>query len=299
MDDKEREAMFGDWDAQFKVESKTNTFINFFMNLWNAVSLYNSSIIDPVLTKKLNGILKGGGNVSIKQVQQWVVRIIPAPEINAFVAYPFSYIFDPGKGTIFLYAGIVKLMGRNSDELIGVILHEVGHFVKFHLPLSLVATFGKATLATHIFKWLLKFIKGGSGKGKALLIGSLLILATITLSAAWAFVSRTNERAADDFVIQYGYGEGLTKALAKMAKFSSISGLKPTCGKMCQSMNKIENAFSSHPATKERVETILNSDKLWKAMQKKKKGRYTEMLMTEIVKMVKEEAIAKRGGIII
>lgn len=294
--DTDADSIVDAFESQEKVLGQTNSVVSFFHNLWNGISFYNRTAVDPVLTKKLNDILQGGGNVKFKQVREWVVRIIPASTINAFVAYPYSYLFDPGKGTIFLYGGLVKLLGRKSDDLMGVILHEVGHFAKFHLHIGMGAMAGKASLSTLITTWLLKFVKGGSGRMKALMVGSLLILATVTLSAAWGFVRRTNERSADDFVIQYGYGKGLAGALVKMNKFGSISGLKTKCGKMCQAMNKIDRAFSSHPQARERVKTLLNNDKIWKSMQKKKKGNLTEILMTEIVKMVKEDVIKKRSG---
>ena len=88
----------------------------------NTASAY--LIRDTELEAALEDIISPLAKVAGFAVDEIKVRIVIAPEYNAFVA---------GGRTVFVNSGLI-LQAKSPDEVIGVLAHELGHIVAGHVP---------------------------------------------------------------------------------------------------------------------------------------------------------------------
>jgi Zn-dependent protease with chaperone function len=276
-----------DEDTKKKFNAITNAMaiINFFSVFYESVRLSIMSKEDKLLSDKVNKLYEKNRQVTFK------IKVIPVTAINAFVSAD-SILHSPGKITVFLYGGLVNLLGRDSRELTAIILHEIGHALKFHMLIgmytNIITNLGLSTL----LKFILKDMKLDSLIKQTLAV-SMLIMIHLLTSAAEAFVSRSLERQADEYVIKVGYGKDLANALSKMKKFKSYSALDTECGKICKAIKYVENTLASHPETEERIKDLLSKDATLKALQSKNKGEILKLGMKEVRKEVFEYVMNK------
>jgi STE24 endopeptidase len=136
------------------------------------------------------------------------------------------------KKRIVLFDTLMKDL--NTEEIVAVLAHEVGHYKKKHVISSILLSV-LTTGAT--FYILSRFLEnqqltealGGEVPSFHLgLIGFSLLFAPISeiLGLAMAVISRKNEYEADAFAAQYGLGEALISALKKIS-VQSLSNLNP------------------------------------------------------------------------
>lgn len=257
-----------------------NVFKNFFSLLWFAVTLYNNTDIDPKLTKKLEKVIASVPKYKSLS-KKVVVRVVNQSAINAFVA-PFSIIFDPGKITIFVYAGLINYLGRDSRELIAVLLHELGHLVLGHIVTGLTTQILTQTIYGRLVISLYKKYKKGQ-KWLSVGIGALIILVGLTKAAMTSFISRAQEFQADEFVIQFGYAKAGANFDKKLESMNNVAGLTRKCGKLCQTVEKIQQFFSSHPRSEDRIKNVLDKEKIWKSLEKTKGKNIEELYHPQMV----------------
>lgn len=144
------------------------------------------------------------------------------------------------------------LKGLNTDEVIAVLAHEVGHFKRKHLQkrIILMAILGLAGLA--FLGWLMQQAWFYSGLGintsstyMALLLFFLILpVFTFFLQPVMAWFSRKHEFEADDFAAEQANPQTLIQALVKLYK-DNASTLTP---------DPLYSAFyDSHPPAPVRI----------------------------------------------
>jgi Zn-dependent protease with chaperone function len=213
--------------------------------------------VDPVLSKRINGILNSG--------DKWIVHIFPAKGPNAF---------SLGFGRhIFVTSALLKLL--NERHVDAILLHEVYHSANKHTPKKLMMQYPLYYLATAVavgaavtipmpFSGLLAFWLVNN-------IGNILYNITM---------GRRHEVKADDFAVQNGYGKELIEAFKLIEDWVSKRVNKTHCGRWCQIMNKIDDAIDEHPSFEQRIKNILEAmDKMkaYKASFAKIKNTVTRM----------------------
>ena len=156
-------------------------------------------------------------------------------------------------GSIIVTDDIVTLMEDNSDALLSVLLHEVGH-VEYQHSLKLVA---QTTATTMLFAMMFGDIEGA---------GELILGAgTGLLQSAF---SRDMEREADDFshqnLAKFNISPAaFADAMTLLANSHSVSAVDedPSEGASQRAKSKILHwlqYLSSHPETQERINTARN-----------------------------------------
>lgn len=185
------------------------------------------------------------------------VAMIPSEAPNAFATGR-----NPDNALVAVTAGIMRILDRR--ELYAVLAHELGHVRNRDILVSSVAaTIGGAiTLIAHLgyFAALFGGRRNGGGAISSLL---MIILAPIAATIIQLAVSRSREFGADATGAEIsGDPEALASALLKLEQASKKIPLpvdpaashlfivKPLTGSVMQ------NLFSTHPSTADRVERL-------------------------------------------
>ena len=194
---------------------------------------------DKSLSKELNKILKNTGN------RKWKVIILNNKEENAYAYF---------NKTIYITKGLIKKLTRR--EKIAVLIHEVSHVVNKDV---LKSELGKTTIG-------------------AMLAGVIFAAPPVTLIFIFPMIvyissgfykkiwGRKHELRADSLAVKLGYRKEIASALKKME-----SGLQKMLDQLGKSkadklIIKIFLWVDEHPPLKDRLENILKSEGIYKAM---------------------------------
>ena len=183
---------------------------------------------------------------SLNKIQLY---IIDAMYVNAFAF---------GRGTVAVTRGAVQTF--SSEELKGIIAHEIGHIARGHTIALLITVVGNGIFT--IFMVALQII-GNIANG--MFRNGYMRLVTLLFNIVLAYFfylgqvilsinSRKNEFEADYFACQAGYGVNLTESLYILHEMS-----------MNQKMSLKEKLRASHPHLAkriERLETLLDSEEI-------------------------------------
>ena len=143
----------------------------------------------------------------------------------------------------------------NTEEIVAVLAHEIGHYKKKHVIYSIVLSI----LSTGAIFYILSLFLGNLHLAETLggktasfhlgIIGFTLLFAPISevFGLAINYFSRKNEYEADGFVVQFGLGEALISALKKIS-IQSLSNLNPH--------PLVVFWYYSHPTLLQRIEGI-------------------------------------------
>lgn len=271
------------------VVSNANNIITWFFTITGWIKNITGGAIDPLLTSKLNKILKDH-----KISDKFVVKVLPTDEINAFIDITSHFIKSLSNPTFTVYvcAGLVNFLGRDSDKLIAILLHEVGHVILAHVALSYIQTVWQGMIIGGIAKVI--FTEDfKDAKLKAWWLGAFYVLASLTMAGVASFLSRLKERKADEFVSKMGYGKALADAFQKFESLRSYKGLNPECGKLCKIATKIESFFRTHPDYVERIKNLLTKEEALKAATNKSKENVTKLVSNEILFSANQYALRK------
>lgn len=186
------------------------------------------------------------------------LAIAPQEQPNAFATGR-----SPEKAVVCCTAGILKLV--NTEEIEGVIAHELAHIKHRHMLTSTVAATmaGAVAMIGRVVTWGAIFGMGGrdrDGGGLGMIV--MAIVAPIAAMMIQFAVSRQNEFQADRTGAEIsGNPLGLASALEKLDGYSrripmqlnpagaSLAIVNPLAGQKA-SFSKL---FSTHPPTEERV----------------------------------------------
>ena len=122
----------------------------------------------------------------------------------------------------------------NTEEIVAVLAHEIGHYKKKHIIQSMILsilTTGATLYILSLFLNNTQLAEALGGKQASFhlgLIGFGLLFSPISecLGLLMNIISRKNEYEADAFAAQYGLGEALISALKKIS-VNSLSNLNP------------------------------------------------------------------------
>lgn len=233
--------------------------MNFGMYWWSdkaVLRMYKAQIIDrsqaPELYDMVDRLRQRAG------LPMPTVAIAPQEQPNAFATGR-----SPEKAVVCCTAGILKLV--DTDEIEGVIAHELAHIKHRHMLTSTVAATmaGAVAMIGRVVTWGAIFGLGGrdrDGGGLGMLV--MAIVAPIAAMVIQFAVSRQNEFQADRTGAEIsGNPMGLANALQKLDAYSrripmelnpagaSLAIVNPLAGQRA-SFGKL---FSTHPPTEERV----------------------------------------------
>lgn len=156
-------------------------------------------------------------------------KVYMTNEVNAFAC---------ADGSVRVYSGLMDLM--SDDEVLGVIGHEVGHVAHKDTKNAMK----QALLNSALFDGI-----GSTGNLAASLTDSQL--GTIGQSLLNSKYSRKQESNADDYGYDFLKNSGKNPWAMAMA-FSKLQSLESS-----GSSSALQNMFSSHPQTKDRISNIV------------------------------------------
>lgn len=183
---------------------------------------------DAGVQANLDGLVAPLRRVITRQDLPWSFRVVNSDQINAFAV--------PG-GHIYVFSGLIKQAG-NYDEFMGVVAHEMGHVELRHSAEQM----GQASAANT-----------GVGLLYALLgrqpSGAESVALNVAAGAAFAKFSRDDEREADSVAVGYLTRSGVNpRGITDMfQELQQVQQSQPS---------KVEQWFSSHPMTGERIENV-------------------------------------------
>lgn len=191
------------------------------------------------LSKKLNKVLKSSG---------WKVKVFAQSAPNAMTM---------GTKHLLITTGLLRRL--NERQIIAVMLHEAGHTKHLDVPVG----FGIGTIGMVLANVALKGSKVAS---------IILFVASMFLPKLYKIiVGKKLEYFADSTAIKYGYGKELAQVLKIFLKIQ----IKKT-----KNMKKIEKFFfklslmlDEHPDLEKRINKLLLSDELNKAVESGDKNK--------------------------
>ncbi|WP_369717480.1 zinc metalloprotease HtpX [Leptotrichia alba] len=187
------------------------------------------------------------------------VYVIPERQPNAFATGR-----NPENAAVACTAGLLELM--DSNELSGVIAHELGHIKHRDILISTIAaTFAGAI--SYIITILPYFQNNSRNNRRNNPAGTILIalLAPMAASIIQMSISRKREYMADRAGAEFsGNPLYLRNALKKLEYYShniSMSKENPATAHMfivnpLSHFDKLKNLFSTHPSTQDRIQKL-------------------------------------------
>lgn len=157
----------------------------------------------------------------------WQFHVVEDPAINAFAV--------PG-GHIYVHTGLIQ-NADNASELAGVMAHEISHVVARHSTEQLTRQYGLSIIASMLL-----------GQRPSELAA---LAANIVGGGALARFSRGAEREADELGIRAMYDAGYDP-MGMATMFEELLEHRQ------RSPGRVEQFFSSHPLTEERIRDARN-----------------------------------------
>ena len=147
----------------------------------------------------------------------------------------------------------------NTEEIVAVLAHEVGHYKKKHIIYSMILSLLTTGITFYILSLFLNNLQLAEALGGTIpsfhlgLIGFSLLFTPISeiLGLGMNFISRKNEYEADNFAAHFGLGDALISALKKIS-VSSLSNLNPH--------PLIVFWYYSHPTLLQRIKNIQSTN---------------------------------------
>lgn len=179
----------------------------------------------------LNSYVRSMGQRIVAQTNManlpWNFYVVDDPSINAFAV--------PG-GHVYVHTGLIA-NSDNASELAGVMAHEISHVLARHSTEQISRQYGLQMLAGVVL---------GQNPGQL-----AQIAASIVGTGAMARFSREAEREADELGIQAMHRAGYNP-LGMATMFEELLEHRKS------SPGRIEQFFSTHPVTEERVRDARN-----------------------------------------
>jgi len=212
------------------------------MMLWNLIRIivgvksFKRAMKDnPKMSKKLNSILG---------TSKWVVKVVPDKSPNAFAA---------GGVHVFITTGLMKIL--NEREQMAVLLHEVFHNKKKHMPKKLAYEYSLYYLIIFVIASMTPVAVASFGVWLGIL--AFQISLSILKIPYAIIVGRKHEYGADENTVKYGYADDLVSGFKKMELWIGKVMKGQKCGSLCKLVNVISKSIDEHPDMQKRIENIL------------------------------------------
>lgn len=215
------------------------------VSLLNTTSKQTLAFLDKTLLQK--------SELQDEKKQQ--LRIFFQPTLDDHPDFPLRVLFRKGDtvgpnafalpdGTIVFTDELIKL-SENNTELLGILTHEIGHIVHRHSLRRLIQN--------SILSFAILSITGDSSGISEIFLGLPLVLTELGYS-------RRFELEADRYSIDFLRGKNIDPQ-----HFANILSRLDSHAKKDNGGNEdsaIENYLSTHPATTERIQTIMSTETL-------------------------------------
>ncbi|GAB6094096.1 zinc metalloprotease HtpX [Desulfatiferula olefinivorans] len=194
------------------------------------------------------------------------VYIIPQDQPNAFATGR-----NPEHAVVAVTEGLLRLM--NTDEIKGVLAHELGHIKNRDILIGTIAATmaGAVMMLANMAKWSAVFggfrgndDEGGGGNMIAVIVTA--VIAPIAAMVIQMAVSRSREYLADATAARItGNPEGLAGALEKLGAYSGRIPMQAEAATAHMfitnplSGRSLAGLFSTHPPIEERVARLRNT----------------------------------------
>ena len=211
-----------------------------------------------ILDKKMSNIV--GNLVNDMSVRVYMFK---ADVVNAFnVGTPELYYTDK----------LVKELRLTEAELIGVCLHEYGHYAGGHMK-----TINITNTATGIvIPILVREVTRNMESIYSLILGK--IIAAMVNSYLRIVIGRPQEYFSDSYAAKKGYGPQLTSALKKIDLYVRKIHCKDKSTDECDRMIEDASKYDEHPTVKQRVDNILINSKITSLINGKRFGLLVRFL---------------------
>ena len=205
----------------FTDEEEVQLGLQFSHQIEREMQMYSDSAVNAYIAQLGQHLV----NHSQRQDITYHFKVVNTEAVNAFAV--------PG-GYLYVNIGLIRA-AENESELAGVIGHEIGHVVGKHGVKQLTRQLGLAAVIQ---------LALGEDQGKLEQIVTGLVSNGILMK-----YSRDAEREADEYAVQEMYDAGIDpEGLAIF--FERLLNLQK------RRPSKLEQIFSTHPPTAERVTTI-------------------------------------------
>ena len=228
-----------------------------------ALAMSRAQPIDSSQAPELYALVrKLSGNAGLPMPK---VYIIHSDTPNAFATGR-----NPQHAAIAVTRGLLRLM--QSEELEGVLAHELGHIKNRDILISSIAAVmaGAISYLATMAQWALFFggfsrnDEDGEGAGGAIGAIFMMILAPLAAALIQMAISRSREFQADATGAAIcGKPQGLAKALQHLERYNKQLPMQvnPATAQMYivnpLSASSLANLFSTHPPIQERVRRLL------------------------------------------
>jgi heat shock protein HtpX len=194
------------------------------------------------------------------------VYILPQTGANAFATGR-----NPEHAAVAVTAGILEIL--TSDQLRGVLAHELGHVKNGDILISTIAATmaGAISMLANMAQWGLIF-GGGRGEnergGNPIGLLATLIVAPLAATIIQLAISRSREYAADAYGAELvGDGRPLAEALQQLERGNEIrpTNAQPSTAHLFivspLTGRGIATLFRTHPRTEDRIQRLLAMDR--------------------------------------
>ncbi len=240
------------------IAAGTNLF-----SYWNAdklvLSMHNAQEVDEHGAPELVAIVRELAQRAGLPMPR--VYLMDSPQPNAFATGR-----NPQRAAVCATTALLNTLNR--DEIAGVIAHELAH-VRNHDTLTMTITATIAGAISMLAQFGMFFRGGGRDNNGGLgIVGSILMLILAPLAAmiVQMAISRTREYAADNLGARIsGRPDALASALVKISRMAEgvpndTAEAHPTTAPLFiinpLSGRGIDNLFSTHPSTENRVAAL-------------------------------------------
>lgn len=164
--------------------------------------------------------------------------------------------FNAGTPDVYYTDKFIKKLRISENELIGVCLHEYGHYAGRHgLKINITNT------ATGIvIPVLMREITREFHPAISYFLGKIVSLMVTTHLRI--IMGRPQEYFSDSYAAKKGYGKYLVSALNKMEVYIRRVACKDKTESECDALMDAISEIDEHPKTKDRIDNILKSSKI-------------------------------------
>lgn len=238
--------------------------MNFF-SYWNAdkivLRMYNAQEVDPNtrdphLRRYAEGVIGLAGRAGMPVPKVYVIQ---NPQPNAFATGR-----NPENAAVAATTGLLEML--TEEEVMGVMAHELAH-VRNRDTLTMTITATLAGAITAIANFAIFFSGNRNNAAGVIQAIAIMIFAPLAASLVQMAISRTREYEADRIGAEIcGQPLWLASALAKIsngvARIPNMTAERnPASGQMMiinpLSGRGADNLFSTHPATQNRIDRLV------------------------------------------